>query len=96
MKIEDWMSVKQSLDNVLTTELECKSFVEHWARAKGGIAVKMDSTGVVLFMKDMLPRVMSTWKGMFWQAIFIDFMDKRLAFSTADELRVWYDLNCVE
>lgn len=94
MSIEDpnpWPQIKQSLKGALDS-FETKMFVKFWARQHDGIAYEYEGIVHVL-CKDELARYAHSWDDMFWSLVFMEYARNELAWHSAGELRVWYDLH---
>lgn len=94
MSIEDpypWPQIRRSLDGALDSS-ETKMFVKHWAQQHDGIAYEY--AGIVhVQCKDEWPRYARSWDDMFWSLVFMEYARNELAWHSAAELRVWYDLH---
>lgn len=94
MPIEDhysWPQIKRSLEGALNS-FEAEMFVKFWARQHDGIAYEY--AGIVrVLCKDEWPRYAHSWDDMFWSLVFMEYARNELAWHSADELRVWYDLH---
>ena len=94
MSIEDpcsWPQIKRNLEGALNS-VETEMFVKFWACQHDGIAYEYADIVRVL-AKDEWPRYAHSWDDMFWSLVYMHFARNELAWHSAAELRVWYDLH---